>query len=699
MRRFRSGVLARTLAALGALMLLAGLAAGLVNRELLDGDRFAGHVDAIRQDPQVARAAALRITDELLEREPDLLVARPLVESVLQSLVASPVFGPVVRAAVVPVHALFTSEDAGQPVLVLADVGALLTAAVRAASPGTADRIDSRVDVTLAGIGDREYAETTLRAARHARLLSWLLPLLALASLALAVAVHPSRLRALRDVGAAVLAVGVAGLLAAAVATVLAATADPDTLTGAVAVAGWHELDGRVWLGCAAVAALGYITASAAARAQEDQEQLRAGLVGWLRDPSTSPRSLALHGVLLVVLAVVTLLRPQLVVTATAVAVALLMLGRGVQELFAARVATRSRRGSPTRQSAGRTATGAVAAAALGLALLAGLAVFGARPPDRLGAAGVDLGACNGRRELCDRRYSDVAFVATHNSMAAADEPGWYRAEQPTGVMGQLHAGVRVFLIDSWYGQQTERPGVVATAGRVRESANRQARAEYGGAVVEKALRVRDALRLEPTGPVEPYLCHDLCELGSTLWQPLMEDVATWMEQNPREVVTFLIQDVVTPEDTADLFADSGLTKYVFEPRPGEEWPTLGEMVSSGQRLVVLMENNGGGTAVPWLLQGFTWVQDTPFDFATVDEFSCEPFRGSPDSPLFLVNHWVNQPRSRVSVSQEANSADVLGDRLRTCEQERGMVPNFVAVDFYDLGDVFDQVDLVNGLG
>ncbi len=33
--------------------------------------------------------------------------------------------------------------------------------------------------------------------------------------------------------------------------------------------------------------------------------------------------------------------------------------------------------------------------------------------------------------------------------------------------------------------------------------------------VVESAMRLRDAASLTPTGPVEPYLCHGYCELGS----------------------------------------------------------------------------------------------------------------------------------------------------------------------------------------
>ena len=76
--------------------------------------------------------------------------------------------------------------------------------------------------------------------------------------------------------------------------------------------------------------------------------------------------------------------------------------------------------------------------------------------------------ACNGHEELCDRAYDEVAYPATHNSMSAAAEPGWFFPEQPDGIIAQLDYGIRVLLIDSWYGQRTDRRGIVATADKLR---------------------------------------------------------------------------------------------------------------------------------------------------------------------------------------------------------------------------------------
>jgi hypothetical protein len=114
--------------------------------------------------------------------------------------------------------------------------------------------------------------------------------------------------------------------------------------------------------------------------------------------------------------------------------------------------------------------------------------------------------------------------------------------------------------------------------------------------------------------------------------------------------------------------------------------------------VVVLMENHGGGVSYPWLLQGFDWVQDTPYENDTVADLSCRLQRGSPDNPILLVNHWVDRVKSLVTDARTVNARDVLLPELRRCESERGQLPNYVAVNFYDQGDLFAVIDTLNGV-
>ena len=96
---FTSRGWAATASAVGAIVLFGGILAGFVNRNVLDGDRFASHVDAVRRDPAVARQVGQAMTDQLLRAAPDLVAVRPLIEATSTSLASSTVFSPIVRAS------------------------------------------------------------------------------------------------------------------------------------------------------------------------------------------------------------------------------------------------------------------------------------------------------------------------------------------------------------------------------------------------------------------------------------------------------------------------------------------------------------------------------------------------------------------------------------------------------------------------
>lgn len=120
-------------------------------------------------------------------------------------------------------------------------------------------------------------------------------------------------------------------------------------------------------------------------------------------------------------------------------------------------------------------------------------------------------------------------------------------------------------------------------------------------------------------------------------------------------------------------------------------------LIDAGTRLVVLMENRGGGDRIPWLIQGFDVVRDTPYLFASPADLTCDPNRGDPDASLFLVNHWIDDWRNVPRNSATVNARDVLPPRLRECEDERGQPPNLVAVGYYDRGDLLAVGDELNG--
>ena len=708
---------------LGTLLVLVGTIAGVVNREVLDADRFTSHAQAVRSDPYVARQLGTLLTDRLLEAQPDLTAVRPLLLTTAAGVVASPALGPAVRTGISPLYrALVTGSDEDLIVLRLADAAAVVVGVVSLAAPQVQSTIPADLDVRLSSLGAREGPDGQVVGWVHlARTMAWLCPLLGILLLALSGATvgrsrrderWPTRaLDTCAEVGRGLLTSAVCLAVLLVLAGFAVGRADRQTLSGSLQHAIWGQLDGPFWAAAGLTAALGFLLTlparrAAAARAVDLAPRTLVGNA-WraLLDPGPAPRPRALRAVFLILLGIALVLQPLQVAEALLWATGLVLAVLGVAQLVPLAVTTvgarlASRHDRPSYDGPGRWA--ALSALALVL-LVAGVVVVGALPPGETlptGASGAEDGRCNGHVELCDRPYDEVAYPATHNAMAAASEPGWFFAEQPDGIVAQLDHGIRVLLIDSWYGQRTQRPGIIANTDATRAAALAESRQSFGDATVRTALRVRDALNLTPQGPVSEYLCHGLCELGSTSWLPVMKDVRAWLEAHPREVVTLFVQDEVSPADTARIVREAGLKPFVYTPvADGTAWPTLGQMIDSGKRLVILMERHGGGATYPWLLDGFQVAQDTPFLFRTPTELSCAPNRGPADAPLFLLNHWITNKAREISNATQVNARDVLLTRARDCQQQRGLLPNYVAVDFYDRGDLMSVVDTLNGLG
>jgi hypothetical protein len=202
------------------------------------------------------------------------------------------------------------------------------------------------------------------------------------------------------------------------------------------------------------------------------------------------------------------------------------------------------------------------------------------------------------------------------------------------------------------------------------------------------------------------YLCHSFCELGATRLDSVLDDLRTFLVAHPGAVVVVINQDYVTPEDFVRAVREADLEELVYRGRLAGRWPTLGEMVDAGQRLVLLAEENAG--AAPWYRPAYEAItQETPYSFGSVPELtdpdrlpaSCRPNRGPDQAPMLLLNHWITtDPLPLPSNSSKVNAYEPLMARIRECTRIRGQSPNLVAVNFYLRGDLFRVVDELNGV-
>jgi hypothetical protein len=252
---------------------------------------------------------------------------------------------------------------------------------------------------------------------------------------------------------------------------------------------------------------------------------------------------------------------------------------------------------------------------------------------------------CNASRELCARRFDEVAYATTHNAMSNAED-GFVGPNQRVSVAGQLADGVRGLMLDTHY-----------DAGQVA-------------------------------------LCHALCSLGSTPLVETLIDIRSFLVRHPYEIVTIIFESYVSAADTAAAFSAAGLLDLVHSQPIGEPWPSLAEMIASERRLVVFTDSGGG--AFPWYHDVWAHASETHYSWTTPASMNCAPNRGDPANPLFILNHFLTQVFGSVSLAEQVNHDPFFIARALQCRAERGTIPNFVTVDFHDIGDVFSVVDTLN---
>lgn len=248
---------------------------------------------------------------------------------------------------------------------------------------------------------------------------------------------------------------------------------------------------------------------------------------------------------------------------------------------------------------------------------------------------------CNGKAEFCDRKFSDVTFIGAHNSYAFSKNPLNVGRNQVVDVPTQLKLGARMLQAQSH---------------------------------MEK-----DVLKF----------CHTNCDIfdGGSV-EDYFGIVKKFLDENPNEVLTLIltnpeghsVSDVWKP-----IFDKSSLTPFAFAPKTealkASEWPTLGNLIETGKRLVVFMDAEADVSKVDFILPEFKMIWETPFS-VTDENFPCKIDRID-ETPLntkdhmYMINHSLN-----VNLVPELPKLPFgLGDKLEDIADEGVIVPDFVRAD------------------
>ncbi|KAI0206732.1 PLC-like phosphodiesterase [Astrocystis sublimbata] len=253
---------------------------------------------------------------------------------------------------------------------------------------------------------------------------------------------------------------------------------------------------------------------------------------------------------------------------------------------------------------------------------------------------------CNGKAEYCDRKYSQVTFAGSHNSGFVGIGPS---DNQLTSVTAQLDQGIRFMTT-----QTHDKDGAI-------------------------------------------QMCHTSCDLlNAGPLQDYLNTVKTWVDGHPDDVVTLLItnQDAIDITKFDDAFKSAGLDSLAFVPSGQlglDDWPTLGDMISSGNRVVVFMDYNSDTSKVPYILDEFAYYFETPFDPLEDKLSGCDidrPAGASADGRLILANHNRNVEILGIDLPDlthagDTNSVSSISAQSDTCKGQHGRVPNVVLVSFF----------------
>ncbi|KIP01290.1 hypothetical protein PHLGIDRAFT_17300 [Phlebiopsis gigantea 11061_1 CR5-6] len=338
----------------------------------------------------------------------------------------------------------------------------------------------------------------------------------------------------------------------------------------------------------------------------------------------------------------------------------------------------------------------------LQLALFApGLAaVFVAAIP----AATKRASVCNGQAELCNRSYGNVTFMGgmlfyvspkrelsltlrhiAHDSFAFSSDPLALARDQEVNIPSQLNLGVRLL--------QAQAHVYVAHSLR-NPHLTPQRR------VVITAFSISATPALFDGGTVQAYLT----------------TVNTWIRANPNEVLTFIFTNpdgASLPDLWDPAFQDSGIADLLYTPptvpMKQSDWPTLGDLIDSGKRIITFLDA-GADTdrSVPYILPEFEMVWETPFS-VTNSSFPCSVDRiAGPlatTDHMYMINHSLNinllDTGVIISDPEDASTTNGVASILANaagCEPlSAGRAPNFVLLDFVNLGTGKQAVDQLNG--
>lgn len=691
----------RLLAAVGCLLVLLAAVGWWLDTRVVDDDGFADVVAKASQQPAVRDYVADQATLRLARSSNFVSAARPLVTDAISTAIATPPAEDAIRELAGRAHhQVFSVRVARRVDIDSQQAATTIRSTLRTINPALSKKLPANVLDASATISQNAVVDLLFRISGWIWL--WIpIFLLGLAALGFAVARAADRVAAVRTVG---VVLAVAGALLAgfgAASPVLGSVVAPDdpgrgdALGAFVAV-----LTGRLTGAGLTMILLGLMVALAPGRDGGDLASRVGRLRSWVTAKRQSQGWRFAGGLGLMLLAALVLTQPADLARTVVALGALLGLYIGVVICLRAGGILVTDHGIPRLRRRWVMLVGACLVLAMVGSVAMTVTVVAATQQEP--RANLTKQGCNGAFDLCVQPMNQIVWPASHNAMSSTAY-NFYSAEHIIPVSEQLNAGARFLMLDVYYGYEND--GIVRTnlAGGVdRKGLER----ERGKDAVEALDRMGALTGTADTSgrKQDLYLCHDFCELGAVKAVDVFSDIRRFLDVNLTEAVVLDFEDYVQPKDLRNALEVSGLMDRVAVATPATMRRSLEEFVSPRRaedaekmrRVITVSEKHGG--VYRWLPATYSLFEETPYSFARIADFDCEPNRGGTGKSAFLVNHWLRPdgPPDPVEAGR-VNSAKTLFARFRGCAAARGRIPNVIAVDFTTIGDFYRTVDRLNG--
>jgi len=259
---------------------------------------------------------------------------------------------------------------------------------------------------------------------------------------------------------------------------------------------------------------------------------------------------------------------------------------------------------------------------------------------------------CNGSNLLCNKSYNEVAYLTTHNAFNSTED-GFNLPNQNLNITSQLNAGVRGLMLDVY-----DLNGI-------------------------------------------PTVYHGISTLGSKPLLIILEEINDFLEANDKEIVTIILESYTSASAIENVLYLANLSSYVYiQDSSASVWPTLQTMINDNTRLVVFSDVDDAISGQEWYHYVWDYAVETNYSANSVNDFNCDFNRGDSLNDLFILNHFITTIFGVGDQNEAAtiNANPFFIDRANQCIQEKGKFPNFVTIDFFELGDGLEVVNELNQL-